>query len=506
MKYAIPLLGILWATITTQLAHADANVKPFIMETSPEIALTHARLIDGTGAPTKEDYTVIVRNGRIVDIGPDSTVPIPNSAKTISLKGKSLLPGWISTHEHLMYPMGWGDDEGLAYVFQPSHARIQLAFGITSLRTTASIKRNAELELGLKRAIESGEEIGPDYDLTSPVISGPHGSNYQRWHNIDVADTPEKARALVRRYAEQGFTSFKVHETISRASLGALIDEAHKLGRKVTGHLCSITYREAADLGIDSFAHPFALATDFFPDKRPDVCPRDLPVTIEVGDNFIPSQDFIGIENYLAMIQQNNENLARMGVDNSEIQSLYHDLIEHDVSMTWTMGKLRNRVPPDYVTALFGDKALEVIGAKNTDGFDLNVETQPIEVGFWRAGGRLTLGTDTQIQFPTGYAHLTVIEKVVHQGIPPLEAIKIATLNGAEDLGVDDDRGSIEVGKRADLIVINGDPSTNIADIHNIEMVFKNGIGYDSMAILKASAGTIGRTRPTQLAGGTASD
>lgn len=488
-------------------AYATTDAPSFIVAQSPIIALTGARIIDGTGSPAKENQTVLIREGRIASIGSAGKVNIPASAKKISLKGKSLLPGWVSTHEHLMFAMGWGDDEGLAYAFQPAHAKIQLAFGITSLRTTASIKRNAEKELALKRAIENGSEIGPDYDLTSPVISGPHGSNYERWHNFDVADTPEKARSLARQFSAQGFTSYKVHHTISRASLGALIDEAHKLGHRVTGHLCSVSYREAADLGIDSFAHPFWLARDFAPDRKPDVCDRDsLPISIKLGDLFVPSRD---MKMSYASAVENYEAMARMGVDHPEIKGLFQHLIKKDISMSWTIAPLANRPVPDYVEALFDDQARTIVQSYEDlhgEKFHLNVRTQPIEVGFWRAGGRLTLGTDVSVTLPTGYSHLMLIEGIVNQGIPPLEVIKIATLNGAEDLGVADDRGSIAVGKRADLIVINGDPSTNISDIQKVELVFKKGIGYDSMAILKASEGTIGGPRPQHLVGGRSSD
>jgi imidazolonepropionase-like amidohydrolase len=116
------------------------------------------------------------------------------------------------------------------------------------------------------------------------------------------------------------------------------------------------------------------------------------------------------------------------------------------------------------------------------------------ELAFFRAGGLLLAGTD-----PTGYGGVVAgysnqreLELLVEAGLSPLEAIKVATLNGAQYLGRADRVGSIAVGKRADLIVVRGDPSARAADIENIETVFKDGVGYDSAKLFGSVKGQVG--------------
>lgn len=439
----------------------------FIMESSAEIAFTNARIIDGTGAAAKTNHTVVIREGRIVDMGPDGTVAISAKAKRLPMQGKSLLPGWVMHHEHLYYLSNYASSDPQVLTQQPfSFPRLYLSAGITSARTTGSFEPYTDLRI--RQAIEEGRLEGPTLDLTAPYLEG-EPNYYFQLHPLKSA---EDARERVRFWAGQGFTSFKAYDHISREQLAAAVDEAHRLGLKITGHLCSVTYREAADLGIDQLEHGFMSSTDFAVDKQPDQC-RHSP---------LPDPD------------------------DARAISLIEHLIENNVVLTSTLAifarhaNMIGPVPEDTVALLDKDaqaRYKKLQGKQNFSNLGLlkarvKADMQ-LQAAFWRAGGTLVVGTDPagKVTLP-GHDSLMSIELLVDAGIPPLAVIKIATQNGAQAMGIAKDRGTIEVGKRADLLVIKGDPSVDIKAIHNIETVFKNGIGYNPAALKNSAVGTVG--------------
>ena len=181
----------------------------------------------------------------------------------MDLTGKSVIPGLVMVHEHLYYPTGPGVYANLTESF----TRLYLAGGVTSMRTGGNM--NGYGELAIKRSIDRGEKPGPWIDATAPYLEGP-GLNLGQVHELaDAAD----ARRLIDFWNDAGATSLKAYMHITRDELRASLDEGHKRGMKLTGHLCSVTYREAAELGIDNLEHGFFAATDFVADKKPDVCP-----------------------------------------------------------------------------------------------------------------------------------------------------------------------------------------------------------------------------------------
>ena len=233
---------------------------------APVIALTHVRVIDGTGAAPRENQMIVIRDGNIAQISPlagdvDATPP-PRDAQIIDLTGKSVIPGLVMMHEHLYYTTGPGVYGQLGVSF----SRLYLAGGVTTMRTAGNV--NGIMDINVARRIAAGEMPGPAIDATAPYVNGPN--TFLQMHTVESAD---QARTHVGYWQEQGATSLKAYMQISRASLKGAIDEAHKRGMKVTGHLCSVTYGEAADLGIDNLEHGFFAATDFVADKQPDVCP-----------------------------------------------------------------------------------------------------------------------------------------------------------------------------------------------------------------------------------------
>ena len=449
---------------------AGASVRPVIVHDAPIIALTDVRVIDGTGAAPKINYTIIIREGSIAAMGPSDDIAIPETSKRIRLAGKSMLPGWVMMHEHLYYhmrppPLQINDPDGANY-WQRDIARIPqtfaypalyLADGVTTGRTAGPEAPWAELKL--KERIDSKQQIGPDLYLTLPKLRDARG--------------PDDARRRVRFWASQGASSVKVHARLKKEEMAAAIDEAHKLGLKVTGHLGYVTYREAVDMGIDQIEHGFAgVAEDLCEDKEPgQFC-----------------------QNYEAVL------LSLMPED-ERVQNIFRHIIDNEVIVTSTMAIQRRGELPGRYRVFFNESGLRDYEAfrKAYEAdigpiyYSISKKISELDAAFWRAGGILTVGGDASgTGNLAGFANLKSIELLVDAGIPSLEAIKIATHNGAMALGILNDRGTIEIGKRADLIIVNGDPSEDIRDIYKIETVFKAGIGYDSDAIKQRLIGTIG--------------
>jgi hypothetical protein len=237
-------------------------VRPFVKVDAPVVALTHVRVIDGTGAAAREDQTLVMRDGDIAAMGGAAVVTVPEGATVIDATGKTVIPGLVMLHEHLYYPTGPGVYGQLGQSF----VRLYLAGGVTTMRTGGNT--NGVMDITLKQRIDRGELAGPAMDATAPYLEGPN-SQLQMHALVDAAD----ARRQVDYWADMGATSFKAYMNITRDELGAAIDEAHQRGLKLTGHLCSVTYAEAAALGIDNLEHGFAASTDFVADKKADVCP-----------------------------------------------------------------------------------------------------------------------------------------------------------------------------------------------------------------------------------------
>jgi imidazolonepropionase-like amidohydrolase len=381
------------------------------------------------------------------------------------------MPGLVLMHEHMFYPtgrlalfneMGW------------SFPRLYLACGVTSLRTAGSVEPYTDLNI--KRLIDAGRIPGPKVHVTGPYLDG-KGSFATQFHVLKDADD---ARRMVRQWADEGVTSFKAYMYINRAELGAAIEEAHKRGIKVTGHLCAVTFREAAALGIDNLEHGIFVDTEFLQSKKPDVCPAQNDTVT---------------------------NLTKLDIESAPVREMIRDLVAHKVAITSTLpvfeAFLPDRPPLQQrvLDALTSDARSQylVARARAAERKDspwpaaLKKEMQ-FELAFVRAGGRLMAGTD-----PTGnggalagFGSQREVELLVEAGFTPLEAIRIATLNAAEFLGESDSVGSIAPGKSADLVVLRGDPSANIADIEKVELVFKDGVGYDPAKLIESVRGSVG--------------
>ena len=443
-------------------------VRPFLKYDAGTIAITHIRVIDGTGAPAKADQTVILKGATIAVMGPAASTPIPEGATTIDGSGKSLMPGIVMLHEHLYYPTG----SGVYGQLGSSFVRLYLAGGVTTMRTGGNV--NGFMDMAIARGTESGDIVGPAIDATAPYLNGPRTGSLQ----MTVLKGEADARRHVDYWADQGATSFKAYMQISRAELAAAIDQAHKRGLKLTGHLCSVTLGEAADMGIDNVEHGFAAATDFYATKQPDVCPGQT---------------------------QGQQSVVAADMNGEPFKALVRKLVDKKVALTSTLTVFETFTPgrpmPPGVDVLVPDLRTQFENTyQRTQNSQTSVYRQlfpkmmAMELAFARAGGLLVAGTD-----PTGgggvipgYSNQRQIELLVDAGFTPLEAIRIATLNGAIYLGRDRSVGSIAVGKQADLVLLVGDPSTTIGDVRKIDTVFRRGVGFDPVKLIDSVKGKVG--------------
>jgi imidazolonepropionase-like amidohydrolase len=477
-RFAVAI-AVVFLAASNASAQKGGAAPNFVREDAPVIALTHVELIDGTGAAAMNDQTVAIDHGKITAVGATASVAIPSGAKVIDGTGKTVIPGLVGMHEHLFFPSpAVGPLTTIEQFF--SFAPLYLASGVTTARTTGSMDPYGDLNV--KAQVDNGKMVGPNFYLTSPYLEGAPGLIAQL-HEVKNA---EEARAFVRYWHSVGFTSVKAYTDVTPDELRAGIDEAHKLNMKVTGHLCSVGFREAAEMGIDNLEHgPFGAPDgELYSKKQPGTCGPD----------------------YFAVL---SEIITKVEPDSPAITQMIRTLVEHHVAVTSTLAVFEGGTrPPMELRGLMGrtqelmapvawSKAMtaRALDVNLAPAFDMLIKKeQKFEREFVAAGGLLMAGCD-----PTGDGHTLAglgdqrgIELLVEGGFTPAEAIHIATLNGATFLGVADRVGSISAGKQADLVLLDGDLVKDVATIEKPEVVFKAGVGYDSNAIYDSLRGKVG--------------
>jgi imidazolonepropionase-like amidohydrolase len=479
-----PVLKLLplaaWLLAGGSFAQAPSALKAYVSEDSPVLVLTHVRVIDGTGAPPMEDQRIDIEGGKISRVQSARLKnAYPRNAKVLDLTGKTVIPGLVGMHEHLFYTGPERGKDGLPFWIEmiDSGPRLYLAGGVTTARTAGSMEPYTDLSL--KKLIDAGEKPGPKLRITGPYI-GDLLSLAPQLHTLADADD---AGRTVDYWAAEGVTSFKAYMGIKPDELKVAIEHAHAKGLKVTGHLCAVGFTEAAALGIDNLEHGIVVDTEFFPGKKPGICPAK-----EAAEDFAKNVD----------------------IEGAPVQDMIRGLVSHHVAVTSTLAVFEITVPnrPALRKMLRAKDALSPqgwstylrvrssIAEENNplSAVSLKKEMQ-FERDFVKAGGLLLAGCD-----PTsfggvlpGFGDQRGIELLVDAGFTPVEAIHIATQNGAQFLGESENIGSIAAGKAADLVVLSGNPAQNIDDIENVQLVFKDGIGFDPVKLIQSVQGMVGQ-------------
>jgi imidazolonepropionase-like amidohydrolase len=462
--------GLLLASVALHAQPAGKlgqALQQYVAVADTVVALTNVRVVDGTGAAPAEGQTIVIQNGRIASVAPAAQAKVPAGARVLDLTGHTVLPGLVGMHDHTFYTT-----RGRSVQLQFSAPRLYLGSGVTTARTTGGT--SPYHEINMKRGIDRGEIPGPRMHLTGPYLTGPGGAA-----TMAQIGSAEQARRIVNYWADEGVTWFKAYTDISREALAAAIRAAHARGLKFTGHLCSVSFREAVALGIDNLEHGLFTNSDYVPNREPDHCPSDMRAS-----------------------------LLKVDVNGPEVKQTIGEMVKNKVAMSSTLAvyelSFPNRPPLEdrVLEALSPEAREEYLTARKEFASRAAESTMPelfrraqaFEMAFVKAGGLLGSGVD-----PTGvggalpgFGDQRNYELLIEAGFTPVQAIRIMTLNGATILGVDKDLGSITAGKLADLVVIRGNPVATPAEIRQITIVFKDGVGYDSPKLIASVKGLVG--------------
>jgi imidazolonepropionase-like amidohydrolase len=417
-------------------------------------------MIDGTGTEPKEDWDVIVCDGKISDIG--QNLSIPDEAKVIDLSGLTILPGLIDMHGHLYV------NQGNSIVNQRAYLNLFLAGGVTTIYSPGEF--DAEGTIELQKQISLLKTNGPDILTAGPYFD--HAPSQIPW--IKGVNSIEELEFQFNLWKDK-IDGIKVYTRITETELGRLTKLADKYDLPVTGHLGSITASKAIDLGIDGIEHGIIGMPEFFEENF------DL--------SSIACQD------------------ADLDLENPETESLIQKVIENQVYITPTIVTLtmlsssyepvtewQKYVSEDILASLSGLNKMVQDNQQIQNCLPNAVAKQNVMVyEIHRRGGLIVTGTDPVVPMLTpGFALHREMELLVEAGLSPMDAIQAATLNAALSLRKEDEFGSIEIGKKANFVVVNGDPSKNISDIGNTIMVIKDGVQHDPAILRKSSLGKIG--------------
>ncbi|MFN8571564.1 MAG: amidohydrolase family protein [Gemmatimonadaceae bacterium] len=464
--FACALLSATSASAQTRPSLSTAS-RNYVEVDAPIVALTHVRLMDGTGAAPREDQTILIEGDHIAGVGAAGAVTVPPGARVLDLSGHTVIPGIVGLHEHTYFAATTHTTQ-----MTVSGPLLYLGNGVTTIRTAGSMFPYEELNM--KRAIDRGDLPGPRMFITGPYLNGPSTGVGGTSRGLASAD---EARRVVAYWAEEGATWLKFSGSISREVMAAAIDEAHRHGMRATGHLCSVTFAEAASLGIDALEHGFITNSAYIPGKRPDVCPPG-----------------------------NMRDQAEVDEKAADVQASLRDLVSKGVALTSTLAVYETFVPE---RARLNPRAMEMLAPdtrREVEETHANIAkgglVVPVrlikkmmqwEYDFVQAGGLLGAGVDPWgTGMLPGFGDLRNFEMLVEAGFTPAQAVQIMTLNGAKILHQDATTGSVQVGKRADLVVIRGDPTQTSSDIYQVVTVFKDGYGFSTERLFNGARGKVG--------------
>jgi imidazolonepropionase-like amidohydrolase len=458
-------IGVFLAVGATACGGRGAD--SFVQLKARVVALTHVRVIDGTGRPGIDDQILIIRDGRIGAVGGSPAVAVPSGAHVVDMSGRTVIPGLVGMHEHLFYQIEGPSSGTMIVAPQAAFAKLYLAAGVTTIRTAGTA--DFEGDLRIKEAVDTGREPGPKIHLTGPYLNA-----------VGADPSPGEIARQVADAANRGATSFKAYTTLRSLELRSAILAAHARGLRVTGHLCAVGFREAAALGIDNLEHGLFADTEFYSGKRVDRCPNQSDVLGE---------------------------LLGMNVTDAAIQQTLRELVRRGVTITSTLAVLESftgRYFDDRTLTILSPRLQKSVRAAREPWSDPNgagpmawtgvlKKEMQFERAFVAAGGRLMAGVD-----PTGWGGVVAgfgdqreLELLVDAGFSPEAAIEIATANGAAFLR-EREIGTIAAGNIADLVIVRGNPSIRIADVRDVETVIKDGVGYDPAALVEATRGSVG--------------
>jgi len=411
------------------------------------LVIRNARLFVAESATVRPHTTVVVRGNRIAAVGPDGSVPTPASAPTVDAAGRTLLPGLWDMHVHI----GPGED-GLLHV----------AAGVTSARDMGN---DTVSVLALQRKFATDSLIGPRLVLAG-LIDGP--GPFQVPTAVLAGDSAAAVRA-VDWYAAHGYEQIKVYSSVKPELVPVIIAAAHRKGLRVSGHVPAFMKAEqVVALGFDEVQHANMLMLNFL-DSVKDT--RSMARFTEVGRQGA-ELDFSSprVREFVALFKAK-------GVDIDPTLATFEGMFNaRPGQLDPSQAAIADRVPPMVRRGFFGGGLPVSDSATDRRYRDSYRAMLRMVKTMHDAGVPVVAGTDA---FPVGFALHHELELYVRAGIPAPEVLQLATLGAARIMHHDRELGSVAAGKLADMVLVDGDPTTNIADIRRTSLVVKNGIMYE---------------------------
>jgi len=420
-----------------------------LAEISKEISGSHAAtlaivggtLIDGTGAAPVPDAAVLIHNGRIVAVGPGPNVKIPRDARVVDARGKTILPGLWDMHAHFEQ-VEWGP--------------IYLAAGVTTVRDCGN---EFEFVTAVRDAIAQGRGLGPRL-LLAGIVDGSGGH---------AADTPQHAREQTDRYHDAGFQQMKIYSWVKLEEVKVVADEAHRLGMTVTGHVPEgLTAYQVIEAGQDQINHISFIADMMHEEFPPDMSRNDrrkITATIDL-DSQPAHKALMFLKEHRTVVD------PTMALQELFTSSTAKPPASFEPGVAKVAPELARQLtdvePPNEVSELRERvflKDLAIVGALH------------------RAGIPIVAGTDQAVP---GHSLHREIELYVQAGLTPMEALQAATIVPARAMGLEKESGTLEKGKRGDLILINGNPLQDIRNTRNVEYVVTGGTMYNSVELWRS--------------------
>lgn len=466
------LTGLMWAaallcSIAAAQAHGPATAPDRVDPAAAYLAfgpgpvfIENVELVDGTGSPARSGVDVLITGARIAAVGESLTAPA--GVRRVDGSGRTLIPGIVGAHNHTHIPG--------APLLQRAAARLYLANGVTTIRTVGAASPIADLAMA--HAAEAGLAAAPRVSTSSPYVSGPGDAAVM----VQPASEIE-ARAFVRRWAEIGVGWIKLYRRVEPHIARAVIEEAHAHGLRVAGHLCSLTFAEAAEMGIDTIEHGLVSASDFVAGKPHGEC---VPGSVQA--------------------------MAEVDPDGAAAHAVYRALIGNGTILVSTAAIVESRYPHRYqgeerIVRYLAPAFREAYEARQAELAETALTDMPdasfanalrFERAFYEAGGLLAAGLDPGRHNLPGFGDQRNYALFLEAGFSPEEAIQVMTLNGAIVIGREPELGSVEPGKLADLVLLDGALSSDPSAMTRPVLVFRSGHAFSPERLLSGLEGQVG--------------
>jgi imidazolonepropionase-like amidohydrolase len=408
------------------------------------IAFTGASVFDAVSGTVKPRMTVVVLGNRITAVGPEGAVKVPDGVDVVDARGKTLLPGLWDMHVHLS-----GVDGAL-----------HIAAGVTTAR---DLGNDYETLRALRDRFDAGTAVGPRV-IMAGLVDGP--GQFAAPTGV-LVDTPDEARAAVRKLKSEGYVQVKIYSSVKPELVPVIAGEAHKLGMRVSGHVPAfMTAEQAVRAGYDEIQHVNMLFLNFLFDTVKDTRTpaRFTAVAEHAAELDLGSPK---VREFIKLLQE------RRTVVDPTANAFEELFVARKGQISPVFAAVADRMPPQV------RRGFLAVGLPVPEGMDARYRASFEQVLsmvalLYKSGIQIVVGTDSL----AGFAYHRELELYVKAGIPETAVLQMATIGAARVMGREKELGSIEKGKLADLVLVDGNPASDISDVRKTSLVVKDGAVY----------------------------